>query len=149
MQRSLKILVVDDEPIVGERLGATLQREGHSVSVFVDPATALRALESEAFDIVISDIRMGEVDGIQVLEHVQRNSNRTKVIMITGYATLEVARESLTKGAFDFIAKPFKLREIRKSIEKATAALDEEATDRAKGLPESQRRPQPAGDAGR
>jgi DNA-binding NtrC family response regulator len=57
---------------------------------------------------------------------VLADTPRTKFIMITGYATLELARESLTKGAFDFIAKPFKLGEIRKTIDKAIAALDRE-----------------------
>ena len=91
----------------------------------VDPAAALQRLETKDFDIVISDIRMGEIDGIQVMEKVFKKSRRIKVIMITGYATLELARESLTKGAFDFIAKPFKLKEIRKTIKKAVESLEQ------------------------
>jgi len=59
-----------------------------------------------------------------VMQKVFQKSSRTKVIMITGYATLELARESLTKGAFDFIAKPFKLKEIRRTIEKAVESLE-------------------------
>jgi DNA-binding NtrC family response regulator len=119
-------LIVDDEPVVGERLGASLSKDGHDVEAFTDPAEALRAVESTTFDIVICDIRMGEIDGLQVMERVLSASPRTKFIMITGYATLELARESLTKGAFDFIAKPFKLGEIRKTIDKAIAALNRE-----------------------
>jgi DNA-binding NtrC family response regulator len=80
-------------------------------------------LEEKTFDIVVTDIRMDDMDGIEILELVRKTSDRTKVIMITGYATLEVARESLTKGAFDFIAKPFKLREMRQAIDKAVEAL--------------------------
>jgi len=87
--------------------------------------------ETEDFDIVISDIRMGEIDGIQLMEKVFQKSNRTKVIMITGYATLELARESLTKGAFDFIAKPFKMKEIRATIKRAMEALDQGQTPAA------------------
>ena len=123
MSTRCEILIVDDEPIVGERLQAFLTRDGHRVETFVDPAAALDRLQAKDFDIVISDIRMGEIDGIQVMEKVFEKSARIKVIMITGYATLELARESLTKGAFDFIAKPFKLKEIRKTIQKATEAL--------------------------
>ena len=78
---------------------------------------------TDASDIVVTDIRMDDVSGIEILEYIRKKSLRTKVIMITGYATLEVARESLTKGAFDFIAKPFKIKEIRKAIEKAAEAL--------------------------
>jgi DNA-binding NtrC family response regulator len=126
MGDGLDILVLDDEQIVGERLKPALEKEGHQVEIFVDPNRALERISEKAFDIVVTDIRMDEMDGIQVLEKVSEKSNRTKVIMITGYATLEVARESLTKGAFDFIAKPFKLREMRAAIKKAAEALENE-----------------------
>ena len=125
MNDESRILIVDDESIVCERLKAFLESDGHRVETLVDPAEAMRRLETEDFDIVISDIRMGEIDGIQLMEKVFQKSNRTKVIMITGYATLELARESLTKGAFDFIAKPFKMKEIRATIKRAMEALDQ------------------------
>lgn len=125
MDRRCEILVVDDEPIVGERLMTTLARDGHAVEAFTDPQEALKRIETKSFDIVVTDIRMGEIDGLDVMTAVLNRSPRTKVIMITGYATLELARESLTKGAFDFIAKPFKLGEIRKTIGKAIEALDQ------------------------
>jgi DNA-binding NtrC family response regulator len=124
MSYQCDILIVDDEPIVGERLKAFIKKDGHRSEIFVDPSAALKRLEEKDFDIVISDIRMGEIDGIQVMQKVFQKSPRTKVIMITGYATLELARESLTKGAFDFIAKPFKLREIRRTIERAVESLE-------------------------
>jgi len=126
MDRRCKILIVDDEPIVGERLKAALVKDGHVVETFTDPADALATLEDKTFDIVVCDIRMGEIDGIEVMTSVLRDAPKTKVIMITGYATLELARESLAKGAFDFIAKPFKLGEIRKTIAKAISAVDGE-----------------------
>jgi DNA-binding NtrC family response regulator len=123
----IQILVVDDEKIVGERLKASLEKEGHAIEIFVNPILALNRLKEKIFDVVVTDIRMDDVDGIQILEEVRKKSQETKVIMITGYATLEVARESLTKGAFDFIAKPFKLKEIRAAIQKAEDALQAEA----------------------
>ena len=122
----IQILVLDDEKIVGERLKASLEKEGHAIEIFVHPVAALNRLKEKIFDVVVTDIRMDEVDGIQILEEVRKKSQKTKVIMITGYATLEVARESLTKGAFDFIAKPFKLKEIRAAIQKAEDALQAE-----------------------
>ena len=122
----LDILVLDDEPVVGERLKPALEKEGHQVEIFVDPNQALKRISEKTFDIVVTDIRMDEMDGIQILEKVSAKSSRTKVIMITGYATLEVARESLAKGAFDFIAKPFKLREMRAAIKKAAEAFENE-----------------------
>ncbi len=123
MGRRHEILVIDDEPIVGDRLEAILRRDGHSVTPHSDPAEALRTLESRPFDIVVCDIRMGEIDGLQVLDRVLKDAPRTRVIMITGYATLELARASLTRGAFDFIVKPFKIGQLRKSIAKAIDAL--------------------------
>ena len=125
MAGRLSILILDDEPIVGDRLKPALEKDGNQVEIFVDPKLALDRLDAKEFDIVVTDLRMDDVSGIQVLEKVTAKSNRTKVILITGYATLEVARESLTKGAFDFIAKPFKLGEIRETIKKAATALQE------------------------
>jgi DNA-binding NtrC family response regulator len=126
MGKRLEILILDDEPIVGNRLKPALQRDGYQVEVFIDPKKAVERLKEKNFDIVVTDIRMDELDGIQVLESIVMKSPATKVIMITGYATLELARESLTKGAFDFIAKPFKLGEIRGTIHKAAEALEKE-----------------------
>jgi len=119
----MDILILDDETIVGERLKASLEKDGHNLQIFTSSVEALKSLKEKIFDIVITDIRMDDISGIEILEHVKKKSERTKVIMITGYATLDVARESLTKGAFDFIAKPFKIKEIRKAIEKAAEAL--------------------------
>ena len=120
---SLSILVLDDEPIVGKRLRAALEKNGYAVEVFEDSRAALQRLDEKDFDIIVTDVRMEEVDGIQVLEHVLERSARTRVIVITGYATVEVAREALTKGAFDFIAKPFKPDDLRQVIKKAADGL--------------------------
>jgi DNA-binding NtrC family response regulator len=120
---SLSILVLDDEPIVGKRLRAALEKSGYEVEVFEDSRAALRRLDEREFDIIVTDVRMEEVDGIQVLEHVLERSSRTRVVVITGYATVEVAREALAKGAFDFIAKPFKPDDLREVIKKAAEDL--------------------------
>ncbi len=126
MDDQLNILVLDDETVVGQRLEKALTKNGHYVEVFVDPLQAKARLDERDFDIVVTDIRMDDMDGISLLEHVMARSPRTKFIMITGYATLELARESLAKGAFDFIAKPFELNEVRSAIEKAREALQAE-----------------------
>jgi DNA-binding NtrC family response regulator len=128
MGESLEILVLDDEPIVGDRLKPFLEGEGHRVEVFVDPKEALTRLKAKEFDIVLTDVRMENIDGIQVLERVRAKSDRTKVLMITGYATVELARQALSKGVFDFIAKPFKLEDIRVMVNKASEALLSEGT---------------------
>ena len=120
---SLEILILDDEPIVGKRLGPAISRMGCETESFTDPKAALARLEEHAFNIVVTDIRMDDIDGISVLEHVLRRAPDTKVIMITGYATMEVAREALAKGAFDFLAKPFKPGQLREIIARAAQEL--------------------------
>lgn len=121
--KKLRIMVIDDENIVGKRLKPALEKTGDIVESFEDAKKALERFNEQAFDIVVTDIRMDEIDGIEVLEHVLARSDKTKVIIITGYATVEVAREALAKGAFDFIAKPFKPNDLRVVIEKAAKQL--------------------------
>ena len=121
--RKLRVMIVDDEPIVGKRLTPALAKHGFEVEAFIDPKEALARLQEQEFDIVVTDLRMEEVDGIGVLEHVMSSCPGTRVILITGYATVEVAREALVKGAFDFIAKPFKPKELRAVINKAALSL--------------------------
>lgn len=120
---NLQIMLVDDEPIVGKRLKPALAKYGLEVEVFEDAGLALKRLKEKEFDIVVTDVRMEDVDGIQVLETVLAQSECTKVIIITGYATVEIAREALVKGAFDFIAKPFKPADLRAAIDKAAKSL--------------------------
>lgn len=126
MDEKVHIMILDDEPIVGKRLEPALTKHGFDVEVFVDPTKALARLEEKEFDIVVTDLRMEDVDGIQVLEHIMSRCERTRVILITGYATVEVAREALVKGAFDFIAKPFKPKDLRAVINKAALSLGHE-----------------------
>jgi DNA-binding NtrC family response regulator len=120
---TLTILVLDDEPIVGKRLRPALAKSGYEVDVVETGADAIRLIDERLYDIVVTDIRMEGVDGIAVLRHALARSPRTLVIMITGYATVEMAREALTIGAFDFIAKPFKLDDLRAVIARAAAKL--------------------------
>ena len=126
MSDKLNIMVIDDEEIVGKRLKPALEKQGDAVESFVNSKNALLRLAEKHFDIVITDIRMDEIDGLEVLDFIKSNSINTKVIMITGYATVEVAREALAKGAFDFIAKPFKPDDLRVIITKASKQLDAE-----------------------
>ena len=123
MSEPLQVLLLDDEPIVGKRLGPALIKIGCEVEVFQEPVAALSRLKQKDFDIVVTDIRMDEMDGMQVLEYVNETSPRTKVIMITGYAMIALAREAMEKGAFDFIAKPFKPDDLRRVIARAAKEL--------------------------
>jgi len=123
MKEKLEILLLDDEAIVGNRLGPALEKVGYNVEVFEDPKKALNRINEKEFDIVITDIMMADVNGIQVLEEVQKKSAETKVIIITGYATVALAREAMDKGAFDMIAKPFRPNDLRSVVAKAADSL--------------------------
>jgi len=123
----LSVLILDDEPIVGKRLGPALEKSGFEVECFEDPAAAVKRIDEKEFDIVVTDLRMEGMDGIEILEHVMQRCKHTRVILITGYATVEVAREALVKGAFDFISKPFKPKDLRAVINKAALSLGHKA----------------------
>ena len=123
MKRHLRNMVNDDENIVGKRLKPALEKNDDIVETFTDARKALERFSEQQFDIVVSDIRMDDIDGLEVLEQVLVRSDKTKVIIITGYATVEVAQEALVKGAFDFIAKPFKPNDLRTIIDKAAKEL--------------------------
>lgn len=120
----IEIMVLDDEEIVGKRLKPALEKSNYEVEIFQDSRKAIARIAEKEFDIVVTDVRMEGFGGMEVLEHVLEKSARTKVILITGYATVEVAREALTRGAFDFIAKPFKPDALREVILKAVKELD-------------------------
>jgi DNA-binding NtrC family response regulator len=126
MGRPLEILILDDESMVGQRLKPALAKEGYRVEAFTAPKEAVARLEEKNFDIVVTDIRMEELDGMQVLARVRQKSPNTKVIMISGFATLDLAHESLNHGAFDFIAKPFRIGKIRDTILRAAEVLERE-----------------------
>lgn len=124
---ALSVMVLDDEPIVGKRLKPVLEKSGFVVECYEDPAQALARLHEKEFDIIVTDLRMEGLDGIEILEHVMKHCESTRVILITGYATVEVAREALVKGAFDFISKPFKPQDLRAVVNKAALSLGHDA----------------------
>ncbi|NIO27688.1 MAG: response regulator [Candidatus Latescibacteria bacterium] len=126
--KGLEVLVLDDEPMVCRSVKIALRRLGFEVEAFEDPELALRRFDEKKFDIVVTDIVMGDIDGIQVLEHVMQKSSSTKVIIITAFAMMDMARKAMASGAFDFIAKPFDVNEIRSIVARAADSLNEEAS---------------------
>jgi DNA-binding NtrC family response regulator len=118
----IDVLVIDDEPIVCKTLKRALGKHGFAVEVFENPALALERFDEKPFDIVVTDVVMGDMDGIQILNHVSRRSPKTRVIIMSAFACMSLAREAMEKGAFDFIAKPFEAEEIRAIVLKAAAA---------------------------
>ncbi|HHB75179.1 MAG TPA: response regulator [Desulfobulbus sp.] len=117
--KQTSILILDDEPIVSKRLKPSLEKKGYEVEAFTTSAAALARVRERQFDIVVTDLKMEGVDGMQFLTEVKEKYPDTEVIVITGFATMATAKESFNKGVFDFLAKPFKLGEIAEVIAKA------------------------------
>jgi DNA-binding NtrC family response regulator len=115
----LRILVLDDEPIVCKRLKPALEKQGYEVDAFTQSSEAMEQIKRVDYDIIITDLKMKGVDGMQLLTEAKNRSPKTEVIVITGFATMETAKESFHKGVFDFIAKPFKLSEIQEVVSRA------------------------------
>ncbi len=108
-----KILVVDDEQSMRDFLAIMLKKEGHDIVTARNGTDALKAVQAEIFDLVISDVKMPGIDGIDVLKAVKDVSSETVVIMITAYATAETAVEAMKLGASDYVIKPFKIDELK------------------------------------
>lgn len=117
------ILILDDEPIVSKRLKPSLEKKGYEVEAFTRSEDAIRRISQRRFDIVVTDLKMEGVDGMQFLTKVKEEYPATEVIVITGFATMATAKESFSKGVFDFLAKPFKLGEIADVVAKAEVKI--------------------------
>jgi len=122
------ILVVDDEPGMREVLEIMLRREGHAVSCASNVGGARKALAESPFDVVISDIRMPDGTGLEVLQAARLSSPDAIVLMITAFATTETAIEAMQRGAYDYVTKPFQIEEVKLLLRKAleTQALKHE-----------------------
>jgi two-component system response regulator PilR (NtrC family) len=114
-----RILVVDDERSMRELLAITLKQAGYDVVLAEGGETAIAALRTDAFDLVITDLRMRTLTGLDVLRAAKEASPRTVVLVMTAYASTETAVEAMKLGAYDYITKPFKLDEMRLTLDKA------------------------------
>jgi len=120
ISKRIKILVIDDEQGIRDWLSLELSSEGYEVKVAEDGEKGIQKAEKEKFNIIISNIRMPKVSGIEVLNRVKKISPGTMVIMMTGYAIGEKEDENVRKEAFHFIYKPFEIKEISSLLKKAT-----------------------------
>ena len=121
-----RLLVIDDEVIVGKRLLQVFGKMGFNVEVFESPLPAIEAAERHPFDIVVTDLKMAEMDGLEVLTRVKKINPATRVIIITGYAQPETEKEAFEKDVFDFIPKPFRLEQLKEAILLAVKELEQE-----------------------
>ncbi len=113
------VLIVEDEDVARKNLEHILKKEGYEVISANSGIKALSLLESHTFDLVITDLKMEKVDGMKVLGRTREIHPYTEVIMVTGYATVDTAVEAMKRGAYYYIAKPYKIDEVRKITEEA------------------------------
>ncbi len=114
-----KIIVIDDEKIVGDMAKRILQAEGYEVDTFTDSQLALAAIQAQRYDLVITDLKMENVSGMDILKEVNRLYPDTRVIMLTAYATLDATIEAIRERIYDFFPKPVKIDELKHSVKKA------------------------------
>lgn len=114
-----KILIVDDEDVVLKSCLRVLQKMDYEIETAYSGQVALDCLEKQSFDIVVTDLMMPGMDGMQLLEEIKKRYPKTVVVIFTGFATVDTARHALKAGAFDYIPKPFTPDELRSVIHNA------------------------------
>jgi DNA-binding response OmpR family regulator len=112
-----KILIVDDEPGVRTSLKEILEQEGHQVTAAASGEEALVVLNEDVFDLVLVDLKMEGIDGLEVMAHVKKEAPDTVVVMLTAYGTLDSAVGALRQGAHDYLLKPSSVEEIVASVQ--------------------------------
>jgi DNA-binding NtrC family response regulator len=123
---STKILIVDDELILRESLAGWLQRDGHTVDTAPSGEEALEKLQEARFDIMLVDIKMEGMSGLDVLQHVKESDPDVAIVMITAYGSIPTAIEAMKNGAYDYMLKPFDPNELGVLIDKIIKHQDQE-----------------------
>jgi two-component system NtrC family response regulator len=113
-----RILVIDDEALIGLSCRRVLCPEGHQVESYDDPATGLRAALSGNFDVILLDLVMPQIDGMEILRQVKAAGVLSEVVMITGHSTVESAVEAMKRGAADYLGKPFTPNQLKMVLQK-------------------------------
>jgi DNA-binding NtrC family response regulator len=126
-----RLLLVDDERIALRNLEHVLAKEGYAITATQSGSHALELLDAQPFDLVLTDMKMDKVDGMHLLRRCKSQHPDTEVIMITGFATLESAVVAMKEGAFHYIAKPFRLDEVRKTVAEALEKIRLKRENRA------------------
>src|ERR671937_1145382 len=116
MRERPRVLVVDDEESVVVTIKAILQLDGYEVSTTTSGETAKQLVHDTEFDLVLTDLRLEDGDGLDVLKAVREHTPETVTIMLTGYASLESAIQALRAGAYDYLIKPSEVEELRSTV---------------------------------
>ena len=120
-----RILVVDDEEDILELFSELLQRWGYEAVTARNGLEGLEKLRSQEIDLVVTDLKMPEMDGLEFLKHARDEDARTPILMLTGYPTIDTAIKAIQEGAYDYLIKPINPDELRFRIEKALAQSEQ------------------------
>ncbi len=120
-----KILIVDDEDIVRNTLKRALGRDDMEVTTAATAKEALEILKKERYELILTDVRMPEMDGITFLKEVKKDNAEIPIIVVTGFATIEMTREALQAGAYNFITKPFEIENVLTIVKKGLQVKSE------------------------
>ncbi len=120
-KKSIRILIVDDEEIVRESLAGWLEKDGHTIGTAPDGPSALAEMAAHPWSILLVDLKMPGIDGLEVLRRVKETWPDTAVLLMTAYATVDTAVKAMKLGAFDYIVKPFDPEEVSLVVEKIVA----------------------------
>ena len=130
MRNSSKILLIDDEKRMAESLKTLLEIEGYNVDAYTDSKKAVGILKDNSYDLVITDIKMPALSGLDILKEAHKSDPQLEVILMTGYASLDSAKEAVDQGAFGYLTKPIEFEELKitiaRSLEKRQTALEKE-----------------------
>ncbi len=126
MSEPARVLVVDDEQVVLDSVRKNLKKEDYGIHTVLSAADALDHLGAATVTVVITDLMMPGMDGLELMGEMQRRGYRQPVVMITGYATMRTALQALRKGAFDYIAKPFTRAELQGVVSRAVRQASRE-----------------------
>ncbi len=119
MSETRHVLVVDDEQEVRDTLSSVLKNLEYVPHVAANGVEALKVIQKEPIDVVLSDLYMPEMDGIELLKRVRTQNKKIVFLMITAHPTIETAVEAIKKGAYDYLTKPFHIEEVRLKINRA------------------------------
>jgi two-component system response regulator AtoC len=119
MPAPVRVLVVDDDEITCNLLEEVLSKEGYAVHKALDGREAIARGEKQTYDVVLSDVKMIDVDGMEVLRVYRQRSPETVIIMMTAFGSIETAIRAIKEGAYDYVSKPFKLDEIKLTLQRA------------------------------
>ena len=123
ISRSVRVLVVDNDIVHARTMGEGLERLGYSVIVAGGGKEGAQQIRDDSFDVVVTDLMMNDIGGLEILKEAKTSSVETEVIVVTGHGTVPSAVEAMQQGAFTYLQKPLELTQLRVAVEKASAGV--------------------------